>query len=98
MKKALLMLLLLGGTISVSYAQRGWDRRSYPDRYADNHRGRGYYKDCDRRDNRRYRDRDCHYRDPRVVYVRPYPVVMYPPPPPPPPPRPFGRPRVIITL
>lgn len=96
MKTALLMLLLLGGIITGAYAQRGWGHRSHHDRYADNYRGRGHYRDYDRRDYRRYRDRNC-YPDRRVVYVRPYPVVMYPPPPPPPP-RPFRRPRVIITL
>ncbi|MCW3466466.1 hypothetical protein [Chitinophaga nivalis] len=97
MKKVLLLMLLLGGTVLSTYAQRGYDRgyRGHGNAY-------GHYKHWDKHDRherrrdweRRRWDDDC-YRSPRrVVYVRPayYPVV------PPPPPRyyPAPRPRAVF--
>lgn len=91
MKRLLLMMLLLGGFVLSSQAQRYYD---------DGHRGRGHYKKHwkrDRCDDRRYygyRD-DCRPRR-VVVYERP---VYYAPPPPPPPPVVYypSRPRVVVN-
>ncbi|MBC9929301.1 hypothetical protein [Chitinophaga qingshengii] len=93
MKKVLLIMLLLGGTVATTYAQRGWDRgRGW---------GHGHDKHYDKWERKQWRDRDrdCrrwdddYYRPRRrVVYVEPayYPV---PVPVPPPPPRPYYAPR-----
>ncbi|MBC9914710.1 hypothetical protein [Chitinophaga varians] len=92
MKKVLLMMLLLGGTVATTYAQRGWDRgRGW---------GHGHEKHYDKWERKHWRDRDCRRWDDddcyrprrRVVYAEPayYPV---PVPVPPPPPRPYYAPR-----
>jgi len=77
MKKLIMLLLLLGGTVLTTYAQgrhNGWGKghkKHYDrDRYCDDDRYEG------RRYEKRYRDRDwddCR-RPRRVVYVQPYPV------------------------
>lgn len=90
MKKVLLMMLLLGGTVATTYAQRGWDRgRGW---------GHGREKHCDKwerkywkdRDCRRWDDDDCYRPRRRVVYAEP---AYYPVPVPVPPPRPYYAPR-----
>lgn len=99
MKKVLLLMLLIGGTVLTTYAQRG--------------RGHGYGhgRGHDRWDNDRWercerprrvyvRDRydDC-YRRPRVVYGRPayYPAVVPVPVPVPAPVRYYpSRPRAVF--
>ncbi|PSL45541.1 hypothetical protein CLV51_104246 [Chitinophaga niastensis] len=89
MKKVLLIMLLMGGTVLTTYAQRGYDR-------GDHDRGRGHGHGrwergdddddrCEHRERRHWdRDRDCRrgwdddcYRPRRrVVYAEPayYPV------------------------
>ncbi|MEV4887451.1 hypothetical protein SAMN05660461_0365 [Chitinophaga ginsengisegetis] len=84
MKKVLLLMLLIGGTVLTTYAQRGYDRghgrghgyghgRGY-DRYDDDR-----WERCERPRRVYVRDRydDC-YRPQRVVYARPayYPAVI----------------------
>lgn len=102
MKKVLLMMLLVGGTVLTTFAQRGYDRG-----YRDHGRGHGHGRwDRDDRDDRwercerprrvYVRDRyDC-YRPQRVVYAEPayYPAVI---PVPVPPPRYYApRPRAVF--
>lgn len=93
MKKVLLLMLLLGGTVATTYAQRGW---GHGRGHGYGH-GYGHNKHYDKWEKRYWRDRDCrddYYYRPRrrVVYAEPayYPV---PVPVPPPPPRPYYAPR-----
>ena len=84
MKKVLLIMLLMGGTVLTTYAQRGWDRG--------HGRGHGHGRDkhWDKWEHKRYRGReyrrwdddDCYRPRRRVVYVEPayYPVPVPPPP------------------
>ena len=84
MKKVLLMMLLMGGAVLSTSAQRGYDNG-----YRDHGRGHGRWKHEDRCDDRYERRRDCRrdwddddcYRPRRrVVYAQPayYPVVPVP--------------------
>ncbi|TWF34844.1 hypothetical protein FHW36_11042 [Chitinophaga polysaccharea] len=83
MKKVMLMMLLIGGTVFTASAQRGWGH--------DRGRGHGRWERerCDRDDDRWERRRECRrdwdddecYRPRRrVVYAEPayYPVVPVP--------------------
>ncbi|MBS0030185.1 hypothetical protein ACTJJ0_22110 [Chitinophaga sp. 22321] len=89
MKKVLLMMLLMGGAVLTTYAQRGYDRG-----YRDHGRGHGRWERdrCDRDDRYERRayyrggwDDDCYRPRRRVVYAQPayYPVVPVPVPVPP---------------
>jgi hypothetical protein len=81
MKKVFLLMLLMGGTVLTTYAQRGYDRG-----YRDHGRGHGHDRwerdRCEppRREYRRGWDDDCYRPRRRVVYVQPayYPVVPVP--------------------
>jgi hypothetical protein len=76
MKKLIMLLLLLGGTVLTTYAQgrhNGWgngnNKHHKQDRYCDDrYEGRRYEK------HNRGRDWDDCRRPRKVVYVRPYPV------------------------
>jgi hypothetical protein len=95
MKKLLLLLLIMGGTVLTTYAQRGYDRG-----YRDYGRGHGRWERNDHRHwerERVYRQGwydNCYRPARRVVYVQPayYPVPV-------PPPRvyyPSPRPRAVF--
>lgn len=78
MKKVLLMMLLMGGAVLTTYAQRGHDRG-----YRDHGRGHGRWERerCEpRREYRHGWANDRYHPRGRVVYVRPayYPVVPVP--------------------
>ncbi|NSL87040.1 hypothetical protein ECE50_009380 [Chitinophaga sp. Mgbs1] len=101
MKKVLLMMLLLGGTVLTTYAQRGYYGRD------DYNRGRGHgwghykHRDRDRCDDRRWeRDRrwddDCYRPRRRVVYAPAYYPVAVPVPVLPPRPYYAPRPRAVF--
>ncbi|WP_143306361.1 hypothetical protein [Chitinophaga vietnamensis] len=86
MKKVLLMMLLMGGAVLTTYAQRGYDRGWHGRGNGWGHYKHGDYDDDDRWERRRcererYRDWDDCERPRRVVYYRrPYyaPVVPVP--------------------
>ena len=90
MKKVLLIMLLMGGTVLTTYAQRGWDRgrgHGYGhNKHWDKWERRGRDRDCRRWDY----DDDCYRPRRRVVYAQP---AYYPVPVPVPPPRPYYAPR-----
>ncbi|RBL91265.1 hypothetical protein [Chitinophaga flava] len=92
MKKVFLIMLLLGGTVATTYAQRGWGHGYGHEKHCDKWE-RKYWKERDR-DCRRWEDDDCYRPRRRVVYAEPayYPVAV-PVPVPPPPPRPYYAPR-----
>lgn len=102
MKKVLLLMLLIGGTVLTTYAQRGrghgYGHGRGHDRWDDDR-----WERCERPRRVYVRDRydrydDC-YRRPRVVYARPayYPAVVPVPVPVPAPVRYYpSRPRAVF--
>ena len=103
MKKVLLMMLLMGGAVLTTYAQRG-NSRGHGD-HGHHGRGNGHWVHEERYAPRVYvRGRYDHYYHPpvrRVVYARPayYPAIIpVPVPVPPPPPVHYypARPRAVF--